>query len=217
MPEQGLRPRRGRPPLGDRRRDLTRLDISRVAVRLFREQGPAATGGEQIAAAVGISVRTLWRYFPSKEACVEPLLAQTLDAYIAALRRWPADRTLEEHLIDTYALPPDSDPEDAPAIQDLLRMTRDEPGIRAVWLVLHDRAEPVLAEMLAARYGLPPDTLEVRVQAAALNSAQRLAVEEVAWAGASLDVRGPHRERLTRAVAAVTRGVGVRPDVPPAG
>ena len=52
------------------------MDISRHAVRLFTEQGVAATSGEQIAQAAGVSERTFWRYFPHKESCVEPLLTK---------------------------------------------------------------------------------------------------------------------------------------------
>ncbi|NUV33416.1 TetR family transcriptional regulator, partial [Streptomyces sp. KAI-27] len=52
---------------------------------------------------------------------------------------------------------------------------------RAVWLQVHHAAEPVLARVFAARTGLSPDALAPRVQAALLNTALRVAVEEWAW------------------------------------
>ncbi|WP_143669231.1 TetR/AcrR family transcriptional regulator, partial [Streptomyces rochei] len=66
--------RTGRPPLTEERRAEIRLEIARAALDLFVAQGVAATTGEQIGRAVGISARTVWRYFPTKESCVRPLL-----------------------------------------------------------------------------------------------------------------------------------------------
>ncbi|MFC7657110.1 hypothetical protein ACFQV8_12615 [Pseudonocardia benzenivorans] len=59
-------------------------------------------------------------------------------------------------------------------------MTRDEPVLRAVWLVLHERAETTLAEVLGERLGLPADDLRVRLRAAAVNAALRVATEDLA-------------------------------------
>lgn len=77
------RGRTGRPPLTDERRAAFRQEIARAAVELFVDQGVTATTGEQIAQAVGVSSRTLWRYFPSKESCVSPLFAAGIDAIAA--------------------------------------------------------------------------------------------------------------------------------------
>ncbi|MBA8826266.1 AcrR family transcriptional regulator [Saccharopolyspora lacisalsi] len=190
----------------ERRRSRQRLEISREATRLFRERGVAATSGEQIAEGVGLSARTLWRYFRSKESCVEPLLAQSVDAFVATLRRWPAERLLEEHLAEDYRLPADAAPDDAAAVLDIVRMTREEPGLRAVWLVINERAEPVLADVLAGRGGQSADELAVRVQAAALNAALRITTEEAAVAGES-DTVEDQLARLSEAVRAATHGL----------
>ena len=45
-----------------------RLDVSRHACALFWERGVSGTSGDDIAAAAGLSTRTIWRYFRSKEA-----------------------------------------------------------------------------------------------------------------------------------------------------
>jgi len=47
--------------MSEQRQQRIRLEISREAARLFWEQGVAATTGEQIAEAVGLSVRAVWR------------------------------------------------------------------------------------------------------------------------------------------------------------
>ncbi|MFD4301625.1 TetR/AcrR family transcriptional regulator [Streptomyces albidoflavus] len=172
----------GRPPLTERRKAATRLEIAREAVRLFAAQGVAATTADEIAAAAGISPRTLWRYCSSKEECVGPLLTTALDAAAERLTSWPRERTLTDG-ISTH--PPGRSAaalaEDEQALRDLVRLVRTEPGLRAVWLQVHHAAEPVLARVLAARTGRSPDALEPRVQAALLNTALRVAVEEWAW------------------------------------
>jgi AcrR family transcriptional regulator len=195
--------RRGRPPVSEQRRGEQRLEISRQAVRLFREQGVAATSGEQIAAAAGVSERTLWRYFRSKESCVEPLLTRTTDAFQAMLRSWPAGVGLAEHLRTEYLFMPDASRADVEAVLAVIRMARDEPVVRAAWLVVNERAETTLAEVLAARSGAAPGALGVRARAASVNAVLRVVTEDLAWAGADglgPEATGRHRERLAEAL-----------------
>jgi AcrR family transcriptional regulator len=198
---------RGRRPMSERRRALQRLEISREAIRLFREQGVTATSGEQIAEGVGLSARTLWRYFRSKESCVEPVLGLSVDAFVDTLRRWPPDRSLDEHLVSDHPTPHDADTEATLAV---VALSRDEPGLRAVWLVVNERAEPVLAQVIAQRLGRSPEELAVRVQAATLNAALRITTEDVA--AALLEGSSPKDDdaavaRLSEAVRAAIHGV----------
>ncbi|SDH73528.1 TetR/AcrR family transcriptional regulator [Pseudonocardia oroxyli] len=172
--------RRGRPPLSDAQRERQRLEISRHAVALFRAQGLAATSGAQIAHAAGVSERTVWRLFRSKEACVEPLLRSALEEFQEVLRAWPADRGLVEHLRAEYrAAGPER--EDVLAV---VRMTREERALRAVWLLLQESAEATLTEVFARRLGLAEDSLEARTRAAVVNAALRIATDDLADSGA---------------------------------
>lgn len=173
--------RRGRPPRTDAARRAQRLHISRHAVRLFRDRGVAATSGQQIARAAEVSERTLWRLFRTKESCVEPLLSQGVETFEAIVRACPPDRTLGDHLRAHYDPLPPSAAADHDAVLAIIRMTRDDPGLRAVWLLLHERAEPALAELLERQIGRAADATEIRVRAAGLNAALRVVSEDLAW------------------------------------
>jgi AcrR family transcriptional regulator len=191
--------RTGRPPLTERRKAATRLEVAREAVRLFTSKGVAGTSAEEIAAAAGISVRTLWRYFPSKESCVWPLLTAGIQNLARSLRAWPPGRDIVELLegvSDADAMA------DLPAMLALIRLTRTEPGLRAVWLQSHDDAEPLLVAALARRAGLEEDDLRVRVRAAMINGALRVAVEQYAR-GSEVDEKA-----LLEAVRAALRIAG---------
>ncbi|WP_405392700.1 TetR/AcrR family transcriptional regulator [Streptomyces sp. NBC_01102] len=166
------------PSLAQRRREALRFDIAREAVRLFAAQGVTCTTGEQIAQAVGISARTLWRHFPTKESCVLPLLAAGLDFAMDQLRHWPPETGLLDFFTESCrggGLHPAD-----PAILDLIRMTSTDPALRAVWLQAHDDALPVLAALLARRSGGDADDLRVKVHAATINGALRAATEDFA-------------------------------------
>ena len=201
--------RRGRPPESDAQRARRRLAISRHAVRLFREQGVAPTSGEQIARAAGVSERTLWRLFRAKEACVEPVLTISLDDFVAVLRSWPAHLELDEHLRAAYGVELGASLDDAEAVLAVVRLTRHEPGLRAVWLVLHERAEAIIAGALAARLDRPVDDLDVRLRAAAVNAALRVLTDDLAWTVADGPVTaaalGHHRDRLAATLRTLTR------------
>jgi AcrR family transcriptional regulator len=187
--------RTGRPPLTERRKAATRLDISRHAVRLFAARGVAGTSADEIAAAAGLSTRTLWRYFPSKEECVRPLLLTGLEDVMERLRAWPPGVTLTEALdLDASAPGPD---QGSAEVAHLVRLTADEPGLRAVWLQIHSEAAEAFAVILAEREGRDAADLGVRVRAGTLNVALRIAVEE--WARRSDGPDAPGLRDVMRA------------------
>ncbi|SFN33998.1 transcriptional regulator, TetR family [Pseudonocardia ammonioxydans] len=206
MTETAPPARRGRRPMSERRRALQRLEISRAAIRLFRAHGVAATSGEDIAHAVGLSARTLWRWFRTKESCVEPVLSLATDAFTASLSRWPEGRPLDEHLLADYRAPDGSGPDDGELVFAVLRLSHSEPALRAIWLVVQERAEPVLAAILAERLGRTSDDVGVRVQAAALNAALRIATEDIA--AATADGQEPPVDDLVARLSAAVRAAG---------
>ncbi|MET8763753.1 helix-turn-helix domain-containing protein [Lentzea sp. NPDC004782] len=177
--QNGASGRTGRPPLTERRKAETRLEVARAAVRLFLAKGIADTSAEDIAAEAGISARTLWRYFPNKESCVMPLLTRGIEQTAAQLRSWRHDQDVSD-LVGMLTAGHVQQPEETAAMLNLVRLTRTEPGLRAVWLEAHREAEPAFAEALAHRAGLPEPDLTTAIQAAMINGALRVAVEHYA-------------------------------------
>ena len=159
--------RGGRPPLTESRKDEIRLEIAIAAVRLFTEQGLDGTSVAQIADAAGIATRTLWRYFPSKEACAGPLLSFGLDRFTSYVRDWPADRPLAGAADDTRWFS-DASPTRLLLVIDLFRLTQAEPTLDQVWIRCYSDAVAPLAVVLGERLGLPADDLRIKVKASML-------------------------------------------------
>jgi AcrR family transcriptional regulator len=194
------------------RHQRIRLEISREAARLFWEHGVAATSGEQIADAVGISVRTLWRYFRNKESCAEPVLAQDVEEFVAVLRRWPREVSLEDHLVE-WATNRPKNPDRQSYDDAVIKMTvlgEKEPDLRAALLMTNDRIERELVGIIADRLRRPTDDLEVRLHAAASTAVLRVISEDVCaalMAGVDRVSIGNPIERMAQSVHVATGGV----------
>jgi len=179
------RPRRTAAELAAERRR-----VAREALRLFARDGVTATSADDVARAAGVSVRTFWRLFPRKEDAVRPLLEDGVVALaanvrargLAGFRATTADPAQADVTATGVGGTPDADgPEDAEPVRTIVRLTRTEPAVRAVWLEIHDGAEAVLAEALAASRHEDAPGLGTRTTAAVVNAALRVAVEEWAW------------------------------------
>lgn len=160
-------------PIDLRRNADARLQVSRIAADLFWRNGVAATRGEDIAAEAGIATRTLWRYFRSKEACVEPVLARLGERFSTILRSWPLEISLDDYLgAVTVAGPTRYSPDDIAAMR-IVVLGFDEPVLRSAWLMVCDAAERQAAEVFAPRLGLPPESDAVRQVTASVSGAIR--------------------------------------------
>ncbi|MFD5631942.1 TetR/AcrR family transcriptional regulator [Streptomyces sp. NPDC127072] len=169
--------------MSDVRRARLRLEISREASRLFWEQGVAATSGDQIAQAVGMSTRTIWRHFRSKESCAEPIVMQGVVTLISVLRGWPRENSLEEHLAAEltrlgHERPP-VDLADEMLAMKMIRLADTEPALRTAWLMACDAMEREMSSVIGSRLDRPSDDLEVRMHAAAAVSVVRVMDEHI--------------------------------------
>lgn len=169
--------------MSERRRLRLRLEISREAARLFWEQGVAATSGDQIAEAVGLSTRTLWRHFRSKESCAEPIVAQGVVTLLSVLRDWPRERSLEDHLAAEltrlrHGTPP-VDIADEMLAMKMIRLADTEPALRTAWLMACDQTEREMCVIIGDRLGRPAGDPEVRLHAASAAAVLRVLDEEI--------------------------------------
>ena len=165
----------------DGKQAQARLRVSRHACELFWERGVAATTGDDIAAAAGLSTRTIWRYFRAKESCVEPVLAQSAKRFIALASRWPDHLSLADHMLADMIENPLSERELADEIASLriATMSATEPALRTAYLMVHDEMEREFAPVIARRLRLPEDDLTARLCAAAVTAAFRVVDEDV--------------------------------------
>jgi AcrR family transcriptional regulator len=165
-------------------RDETRLTISREAASLFLTQGVAGTSGDDIAAAVGMSTRTIWRHFRNKESCVEPVLEVTIARFARILRQWPLSMSLENHL--RVALPLDG--ETPQAISDgilavrLVALVSSEPDIRTAWLNSYHQLELDLRPIIGERANRSTLDFDVKLCAATVMIAIRAVDESISLA-----------------------------------
>lgn len=199
--------------MSEQRRHRLRLEISREASRLFWARGVAATSGDHIAQAVGLSTRTIWRHFRTKESCVEPIVSQGVEWEMAVLRSWPLHLSLEEHFVRTVAEfgrhADATDHADSMLAMQMIRLADDEPSIRTAWLMACDQVERELAPIVAERLGRPADDSGVRLHAASASAAFRVVNEDLGAAvlrgvdpGSFTDVS----RRVARAVRNATGG-----------
>lgn len=164
--------------------DDPKLAVARKAAALFVEHGVAATSGEDIAAAAGISKRTLWRYFRTKEASVAPLFARTSLQFANRLEDWPKGFALEEYLADCLALDfgSSADIADGILVVRLLARLPQEPDLRAVWLFACHEHEALVARTIAGRLERAVSDYEIRLCAAAVMAAIRTVDETISLA-----------------------------------
>jgi AcrR family transcriptional regulator len=171
-PDEGLR---------ERKRRLTRQLISDAATTMFATRGFANVRVAEVADRVGVSEKTIYNYFPTKEAMVLDTADETVEALAQALR----DRGPEESLTETvvaaikadterYDQAPDELVEFMPAFVSMIEET---PALRAAWLELHDRLAKVARDELAAQAGVDPRDPEPTAAGRALAGLAEVALQ----------------------------------------
>jgi AcrR family transcriptional regulator len=162
--------------LRERKKRLTRQHLSDTATAMFLDRGFDAVRVADIAAACGVSEKTVFNYFPVKEA----LVLDRLEATVAALRTDLADPALTPvqaalRILDrelramTGWLSTEGDPaarrQGIRRFGDLIRAT---PALRAYQADMMDQFASVATEILAARAGMTPADPEPQITARAL-------------------------------------------------
>ncbi|HEY2227697.1 MAG TPA: helix-turn-helix domain-containing protein, partial [Xanthobacteraceae bacterium] len=92
------------PPLRERTRRAVQNEISDAAIALFIERGYEATTIDDIAAAVGVSQRSVFRYFLTKEEIVVGKFDFVAEEMFEVLRARPAGEPVWESLRRVFDL-----------------------------------------------------------------------------------------------------------------
>ncbi|WP_306365809.1 TetR/AcrR family transcriptional regulator [Nocardiopsis sp. CC223A] len=87
-----------RPGLREAKKARTRRALIETGLRLFHERGYGNTTTEEIAASAGVSQRTFFRYFPTKEDVVLEAMGSVDEVLIEHFLARPADETPFEAL-----------------------------------------------------------------------------------------------------------------------
>jgi len=188
--------------LRERKKAKTRAAIRAAAMRLFEEQGWAATTVEQIAEAAEVSPSTFFRYFPTKEDVV---LTDDYDpAMIAALHAQPAGLHPVDAVIAALGeVFGNLTPEAIDAEARRQRLFQSVPELRARALQQTAEVVTMLGEALARRAGLPPDDFSARVLAGSIVGAM-LAVMPI---GGSVEYSPADMQRAVDALTLLRKGL----------
>jgi AcrR family transcriptional regulator len=217
------------PPAGeslrDRKKRLLRRQLSDTATEMFVERGFDAVRVTEIASACGVSEKTVYNHFPTKESLILdrfPVTAAALDAGLADSSVPPVEaavRILDAEL-DGFMrwLSAQEDPVAARRrvrrFGDLIRAT---PSLRAHRREQADRLIARAAAALADRAGLHPDDPEPRIAATALVELWRIQFrslrEHLGADAAPQRVRDAVAADVRRAARVIATGLDTFPQV----
>ena len=192
----------GAEPLVERRRRLVRADLGRVAISLFAERSFDAVTVDDIAAAAGISQRTFFRYFATKDEVVLDYERRLVDRLVAAVTARPSGEGPVTALRNAYVDTSRVAPEERGRVVQLGRILAATPELRAAAHGAHARNGSLLNEV-ARRMGVPADDRRARAVTAAMTSVA--AAEWAAWVDGGGE--GDPAERIRDALALVEDGV----------
>ncbi len=185
--------------LRERTRRAVRLEIAEAALTLFLKDGFEVTTIESIAAAAGISRRSYFRYFASKEEALAEALAGTGDTITTALAQRPASEPAWTALRRSFdALITRAQSEDN--AEALGRLMLERPDLQQG---KDSRWRDSIADLLADRADAAPDDTALQSRAIASAAIACLNTAQKQW----LD---PHERRSLGTLLDLTMGA-VRP------
>lgn len=147
----------GRPPV------TNRADLEGIALAMFSVRGFEVTSVEEIAAAAGISRRTFFRYFRSKNDVVWG----DFDTQIARFRMWfdrcPPETPIMEAIKAGVIAFNSFEPLAMDGLRARMRVILSSPALQAYSTVRYHSWREVIVEFVAFRLSLPETDLVPRV------------------------------------------------------
>jgi AcrR family transcriptional regulator len=102
----------------EQKRERTRAELRRCALEQFRASGFDKTSVAEIARAAGVTERTFYRHFPSKEAVLFHEHERRLEWFGSALAQRPGD----EPFLDSVRIAVESYPEDREVVRQVAQL-----------------------------------------------------------------------------------------------
>ncbi|WP_147427120.1 TetR family transcriptional regulator [Plantibacter sp. lyk4-40-MEA-4] len=151
-------------PIRERTRRLAQTELTSVAQDLFVAQGYDGTTVDQIAAAAGMSKRTFFRYFPSKDDLVIGKYDLFADRMAEALDDRPADEPIWESLRRVFDITLDYVQDDHQRARNeaMDQIVRRTPQLYARYLEKMERVQQLLIGRVAARLNTADDPTDPR-------------------------------------------------------
>jgi AcrR family transcriptional regulator len=173
--------------LRERKKRLMRQQLSDTATRMFVARGFSAVRVAEVARACGVSEKTVFNYFPTKESLVLDRLQTTMADVRTGLAEpgvppvAAALRILDRELagMTTWLAAQDDAEQAARAFLRFGDLIRTTPSLRAYQSDMMDQLVAVAAEVLAARGGMSADDPEPQIAARALLALWRVQAESL--------------------------------------
>jgi AcrR family transcriptional regulator len=157
------------------RADLMTSHVEDVALRLFEDRGFAEVTVDEIAAAAGISVRTFYRYFASKELVLQVRVDRRSAAIRAALASRPADEPVLTSL--RAAIPEAMAAEDAELVRRWITVITEGPDlVRGVLGGVQMKVQGAVAAFVGSRIRTDDDVFAAAIVAGAVSGAVQAAL-----------------------------------------
>ena len=170
----GNSPREG---LRERNRRRTASDLEQAALRLFTERGYDAVTIDDIAGEAGVSRRTFFRYFATKEDVLFSDQADRLVELRKALAARPSDEPVLTAVREAILSMAGGYEEEHEYLLRRITIMRGTPALLGRALIYQRSWEDALSELVAARLGVDPLTdLRPGVVAGSTMSALRTAI-----------------------------------------
>ncbi|MFD6763922.1 TetR family transcriptional regulator [Streptomyces roseolus] len=157
MPAPGVpAPALPAPTLAQRKRQLVATELTETALQLFAHKGFEAVTVDEVATAAGVSKRTFFRYFASKEDVVVQFLAGMGADIRTALAARPAGERPSAALLHAVSVPLAACGDHPERTLPVVRLILGTPALLARFLEHEAGWREELAGELAARLGLDP-------------------------------------------------------------
>lgn len=212
--------------LRERKKLLMRRQLSDTATEMFVERGFDSVRIAEIAEACGVSEKTVFNYFPTKESLILDQWEGTMAALRAGLAEPDASplesvlRILGEELgaLTSWLAAQDDQAEARARVIRFGALLRSSPSLRAYQHEVTERLIAAAAEILAERAGMKPQDPEPQITAAALLGLWQIQFqglrEHLAGARTPAQLNNAVTAHVRRAARLLDAGLGTPPPAP---